>query len=99
MEKQTPYESLAYETPTYLEKVQSQLPALHLLMQMGWEYLPPDEAVRLRAGRLGAAILEPVLVEHIRRNCRFTFKGALRPFTENAIQEAVQSLKGFRAGG
>lgn len=99
MEKQTPYESLAHETPTYLEKVQSQLPALHLLMQMGWEYLPPDEAVRLRGGRLGSVILEPVLVEHIRRNCRFTFKGALRPFTENAIQEAVQSLKGFRATG
>ena len=37
------------ETPSFREKLISQIPALQLLMAMGWEYLPPDEALPLRA--------------------------------------------------
>jgi type I restriction enzyme R subunit len=85
--------------PSYLEKVQSQLPALHLLIQMGWKYLPPEECVRLRGGRLSAVILEPVLIDFIRAHGRFEFKGQTRSFTENAIQNAVQALRAFRATG
>lgn len=99
MEDQPLYGVQPHELPSYLEKVQSQLPALHLLIQMGWRYLTPEAANRLRGDRLGGTILEPVLVDHIRAHCRFTFKGATHPFTENAIQSAVQTLKGFRATG
>ncbi|MEW6666833.1 MAG: HsdR family type I site-specific deoxyribonuclease [Thermodesulfobacteriota bacterium] len=99
MEEQAPFGKPDYELPSYLEKIQSQLPALQLLMQLGWQYLTPEEAVSFRAGRLGSTILEPVLVEHIRDHCRFEFKGDTRPFTENAIQNAIQALKGFRATG
>nr|MBC8363350.1 restriction endonuclease subunit R [Candidatus Desulfatibia profunda] len=99
MEEQAPFGKPDYELPSYLEKVQSQLPALHLLMQMGWQYLTPEETVQLRSGRLGSTILEPILVNHIRRHCCYEFKGATHPFTENAIQNAVQALKGFRATG
>jgi len=86
-------------TPSYLEAVQSQLPALHLLIGMGWEYLTPDECVQLRGGRLSAPLLEPVLMEHLRNRCRYDFKGAERTFTENALQSAVQELKNQRATG
>ncbi len=99
MEEQTPFGKPDYEMPSYLEKVQSQLPALHLLMQLGWQYLTPEETVQLRGGRLGSTILEPILVDHIRTHCCYEFKGATHPFTENAIQNAVQALKGFRATG
>jgi ribosomal protein S18 acetylase RimI-like enzyme len=99
MEEQAPFGNPDYELPSYLEKVQSQLPALQLLMQMGWEYLTPDETVNLRGGRLGSAILEPILVDHIRNHCYYEFKGSTHPFTENAIQNAVQALKDFRATG
>ncbi len=99
MEKQTPYGLPEHEVPSYLEKVQSQLPALQLLIQMGWEYLTPEETTNLRGGRMGSAILEPILLDHIRTHCSYDFKGAVRPFTENAIQNAVQSLKVFRATG
>jgi len=87
------------ETPNYLEKVQSQLPALHLLIQLGFTYLPPQEVVTLRGGRLAGTILEPILIDHLREHCRFHFKGQSHPFTENAIQNAVQALKAFRATG
>jgi type I restriction enzyme R subunit len=99
MENQTPFGAPEHELPSYLEKVQSQLPALHLVMQMGWQYLPPEETVELRNNRLGAVILEPILVDHIRNHCRYEFKGAAHPFTENAIQNAVQTLKSVRATG
>jgi len=86
-------------TPSYLEKVQCQLPALQLLMQLGWEYLTPEECNTLRDGRLGTAIIDRTLCEHIRNNCRFEFKGRDHPFSENAVQNAVQALRAFRATG
>jgi len=92
-------DSTPYMTPSYLEKVQSQLPALQLLTGMGWEYLPPAECNRLRGGRLGGAILEEVLTGFIREHGRYTFKGRKHVFTENAIANAVQALKAFRATG
>ncbi len=99
MEEPSHYRTADNETPSYLEKVQSQLPALHLLMRLGWRYLPPGETAKLRGERLGTTILEPVLVDHIREHCRFESKGSWHPFTDNAIQNAVQALKGFRATG
>lgn len=89
----------SYRTPSYLEAVQSQLPALQLLTEIGWEYLPPDECNRLRSGRLSTAILDPILTDFIRDNARYSFKGREHPFTENAIASAVQALKAFRATG
>ena len=99
MEEPAPYGVSDYQTPSYLEKVQSQLPALELLIKLGWQYLTPEETVKLRSERLGSTILEPILIEHIRTHCRYEFKGSTHPFTENAIQNAVQALKGFRATG
>lgn len=92
-------DELHYQTPSYLEAVQSQLPALQLLIEMGWKYLPPEECVRLRSGRLGTSILDPVLIDFIRSHGRYTFKGKENVFTENAIANAVQALKSFRATG
>lgn len=99
MENRAPYGNQRDELPSYLEKTQSQLPALHLLMQMGWRYLSPEDTIAMRGNRLGAAILEPILLDYIRNHCRYEFKGQTRCFTENAIQNAVQALKGFRATG
>lgn len=89
MEEQATFGKPDYELPSYLENIQSQLPALQLLTNMVWEYLTPEETVNLRGGRLGSAILEPILVDHIRNHCRYEFKGNTHPFTENAIQNAV----------
>ncbi len=38
--------------PTYSEDAISQLPALHLLQNLGWQYLKPDEALDLLLGRI-----------------------------------------------
>ena len=42
-------DSATYETPSYLEKVQCQLPALQLLIHI-MDPVPPEARVRLRDG-------------------------------------------------
>ena len=39
-------------TPSYIEDHISQIPALQLLIKMGYQYISPDEAMELRGGRI-----------------------------------------------
>jgi type I restriction enzyme R subunit len=48
--------------PSYLEERVSQIPALRILMAMGWTYLPPDEANALREHRKANVVLTGVLL-------------------------------------
>ena len=77
----------------YSEDAISQLPALHLLQNLGWQYLSPDEALDLRGGKLGGVLLEGVLVPWLREHNRVRFKGRELPFTEGNILSAMQALK------
>jgi len=79
--------------PTYSEDAISQLPALHLLQNLGWQYLSPNEALDLRGGKLGSVLLEGVLVPWLRKHNRVRFKGRELPFTEGNILSALQALK------
>jgi type I restriction enzyme, R subunit len=99
LEDQPAYGVTPHEQTDHLERVESQLSALRLLMQLGWDYLTPEEADQLRGGQLDCALLEPVLADHIRAHGRFYFKGATHRFTENAIQSAVQDLKKLQIAG
>ncbi len=81
------------KTPQYTEDAISQLPALHLLQNLGWQYLTPKEALDLRGGRLGGVLLEGVLADWLRKHNRVRFKGRELPFTEGNILSALQALK------
>lgn len=81
------------DKPSFNEDAISQLPALQLLQNMGWQYLSPDEALRLRGGKLSGVLLEGVLVPWLRKQNRVRFKGKTLPFTEGNILSAMQSLK------
>ncbi|MBW1926030.1 MAG: restriction endonuclease subunit R, partial [Deltaproteobacteria bacterium] len=83
----------AYRAPDLTEDAISQLPALHLLQNLGWQYLSPDEALKLRGGKLGGVLLEGVLVPWLRKHNRVRFKGKEPPFTEGNILSALQALK------
>lgn len=79
--------------PSFKEDHISQIPALQLLQNIGYTYLTPDEALKLRGGRMNAVLLEGILVEQLRRINRIRFKGKAYPFSEGNILSAVQSLK------
>lgn len=79
--------------PDMREDAISQIPALHVLQNLGWQYLSPAEAVDLRGGRLANVFLEGVLAPWLREHNRVKHKGQDLPFTEGNILSAMQALK------
>lgn len=57
------------------EKHQSQVPALQLLVALGFIPLSQEEALRLRGGRLRNVVLDDVLADQLMRINRFTHGG------------------------
>ena len=82
--------------PDTKEKYISQIPALQVLINLGWEYLTPEEALKQRGGKLGNVLLEGILVEQLRAMNRVKKE---YPFSEGNILTAVQRLKGERFDG
>jgi type I restriction enzyme, R subunit len=79
--------------PSYIEDHISQIPALQLLMKMGYEYLTPAEALALRGGRESNVILDEVLKESIQQINSIEYKGRSFPFSESNIAQAINALK------
>jgi type I restriction enzyme R subunit len=75
------------------EKHQSQIPALQLLVALGFEPLAPAKALRLRGGRLRNAVLDDVLVDQLLKLNSFTHRGRDYPFDLADAHEAVRRLK------
>jgi len=71
----------------------SQIPALQLLQNLGWEYLSPTEALHYRNERTSAVLLDGILENQLRDINKIQYKGQEYPFTEGNIHTAVQSLK------
>lgn len=82
-----------FQAPDMREDAISQLPALHLLQNLGWEYLTPDEALALRGGKKANVLLEEILLPWLREHNRVRYKGRELPFTEGNILSAAQALK------
>lgn len=79
--------------PLFLEDLISQIPALQVLMNLGYTYLTPAEALALRGGRLSTVLLEPVLEAQLKRLNSIRVKGREHPFSEGNIHTAIQALK------
>lgn len=80
------------QSHAYLEEISSQLPAIQLLIQMGWTYLPPAEALYLRGGRTRNVILTGILEPWLRANNHIAYKGERHPFSDGNISEAIAKL-------
>ncbi|MFG6485278.1 type I restriction endonuclease subunit R [Roseateles sp. BYS78W] len=81
------------------ELLESQRPALQLLLALGYEYLSPRRARELRGGRLGEVVLEPVLRDALKRINRIQAGGELHLFSEENLSAAIQKLKNLRFDG
>ena len=71
----------------------SQKPALKLLQSLGWQFLAPADALKLRQNRTENVILEPVLHERIVRLNKIDYKGMQYDFSDANIHEAIQSVR------
>ncbi|MEJ7809739.1 MAG: HsdR family type I site-specific deoxyribonuclease [Gemmatimonadaceae bacterium] len=79
-------------TPEWREDEISQIPALQLLVNLGWQYLTPAEALALRGGRRGRVVLTEVLSAKLRELNVIRYKGESLRFTEENIQAGVRAL-------
>lgn len=75
------------------EKHQSQVPALQLLVALGFKPLSQEEALRLRGGRLRNVVLDDILAEQLMRINRFTHRGREYAFDLEDAHEAMRRLK------
>jgi type I restriction enzyme, R subunit len=75
------------------EKHQSQIPALQLLVALGFTPLSQAEAVRLRAGRLRNVVLDDILADQLLRINSFSYRGRDYPFDLEDAHEAIRRMK------
>ncbi len=81
------------------EKHLSQIPALQLLISLGFRYLPPSEALRERQNRTSNVLLESILRNQLKAINRINHKSQDYLFSEENIQSAIQKLKSVRYDG
>src|SRR5690606_2033868 len=79
--------------PSCKEDHISQLPALKLLMNMGWKYLSPEQALEARGGRSSNVVLESILKTQLQAINRIEYKQKEFPFSETNINNAILALR------
>lgn len=78
-------------TDAYNELLSSQLPALQLLVTMGWRYLSPSQALAWRSNRESNVVRMGIL-EGWLRGRTYERRGQHHPFSEKSIREAIRKL-------
>ena len=81
------------------EKYLSQIPALQVLVNLGYHYLTPAEALAARGGKAGNVLLEEILRGQLKKLNRIQHKGGSYLFSEENIQSAIQRLKNVKYDG
>jgi type I restriction enzyme, R subunit len=75
------------------ERAQSQIPALQMLVALGFKPLSPDKVLALRGNRLRNVVLDDFLADQLLRINRFTHKGKDYHFDLADAHEAIRRLK------
>lgn len=82
------------DTPSFKEDHISQIPALQMLVKLGYTYLSPAEAERLRGGKSTNVILEDVLKKQLKEiNSIKVSAHKTSLFTDENIDRGVLALK------
>ncbi len=79
-------------TPSFLEDHISQIPALQLLVKLGYTYLSPEEALAQRQGKAGNVLLESILEERLKALNGIEHKGERYAFSPGNIYQAIRGL-------
>ncbi|MDX9812541.1 MAG: HsdR family type I site-specific deoxyribonuclease [Bacteroidales bacterium] len=81
------------------EKGISQVPALQVLINLGYEYLSPTDALWERQDNPSNVILENILRNQLKKINRIQHKGEEYLFSEENIQSAILQLKNIQYDG
>lgn len=75
------------------EKYQSQIPAMQLLVNLGYQPLSQEQTLAARGGKLHNILLEDVLEQQLLKLNHFTVRGESYPFDMEDAHEAIRKLK------
>lgn len=81
------------DTPSFIEDHISQIPALKLLMNLGWKYLTPEQALEARTNRTSNVLLEGVLKEQLQKINKIEYRQKEFTFSESNINNAILALR------
>ena len=77
-------------TPNSREQYSAHLPALHLLCNLGWQFLTTAQVLALR-GSTREVLLKPRLIEVLQTR-RYEYKGEWYPLSPSGIDQIVREL-------
>lgn len=81
------------QAPSFKEEHISQIPALQLLMKMGYKYLTPQEASEARGNRQSNVLLEGILKKQLQAINKIEYKNKEFQFTETNVNAAILALR------
>ena len=87
------------DTPSFKEDYISQAPAMQLLINIGYSYLTPEEALEAWSGKSANVILENILEKQLREINKIQYKGNEYSFSNANITNAVNTLKNIPFDG
>ncbi|KYC77480.1 type I restriction endonuclease subunit R [Heyndrickxia coagulans] len=76
---------------SYDERYISQVPAIEVLQKLGYQYLSPEEAERMR-GNLHHVLLTTVLEEKLKELNSYEYQSQIYQFSESNIRQAIRDL-------
>lgn len=81
------------KTPSFLEDHISQIPAIQILINMGYTYVPPSQAMEWRGGKKSTVLFEAVLKKQLKSINKIYRKGKEYEFSESNINAAILAIK------
>jgi type I restriction enzyme R subunit len=83
------------DTPSFKEDHISQIPALQMLQKLGWTYISPSEAERLRGGKTSNVLLEDILRKQLKEiNSEKRISSTKTTYISDAnIENGIRALK------
>ncbi|MFM2385537.1 MAG: hypothetical protein RL660_294 [Bacteroidota bacterium] len=78
---------------SFIEDHISQIPALQMLIKLGYSYLTSEESLALRGGRTSNVLLEPILRQQLEKINSIQYKGKTFEFSESNMAQAIIALR------
>ncbi|MCD4734438.1 MAG: HsdR family type I site-specific deoxyribonuclease, partial [Bacteroidales bacterium] len=81
------------DTPSFIEDHISQIPALEMLIKLGWKYLSPEQALDARGNRTSNVLLEGILKKQLQKINKIEYKQKEFEFSEANINNAILEIR------
>ncbi|MCX4027416.1 type I restriction endonuclease subunit R [Endozoicomonas sp. SM1973] len=77
--------------PKFQEEYSAKIPALTLLSKLGWTFLPPEQALKIRNNNTSDVLLKSVLKQELKKRS-FPFNGKNHRLSDKAIDNIISII-------